>query len=1063
MVWWLAMFVPPASAQPSTDLDESRWWHGQPVAGVALVVTSGGLPDENLQPLLEAAQGVALTPSSVRADLVTLYRIGGFSTVEARVEPWLTDDAGNTTVWLTYRIAPAPVLAQVTVQGAGRGPLRRRALLDASGLAPGQGFYVDVDQAIVVERIERWLERHGYPAPTISLRSSEPEPGRIHLVITVDPGPAKIVSKVAFAGDWERTGVSEPQLRRWVAQAGVRHGKPLGPDSVRDARDRIRERLGNLRKGLIRPARGFVEARVTPVVVPDVDGTHVTFSIEPREQLVLDVDGLGPRGRATVLDALAIDHRQRLTGGFLDEAPDRVVRWLKERGWYQAAVDVKLVDDDATETRVLQVRARRRGRHTIGAPTFLLFFDDLVDLDVTYLDPLGEDERKRLSRAVQAVFDQASPEVTRRDHYTEAAMETGRAAAERMFAGRGHLAAEVEVLDPAIRPRRTLGNTARRLLGVPLHQRVDPQVRVSLGPVTTLSSLTVEGAHEEVQMPWLSDVLARAEGGPFSPSRGEALSRLVVDAHRAAGFIDADATVVHREVGSLGKATTITVVPGPKVLLRSIVIRNRRITRRELVERTVDLDIGSPIRPIQAPRAASRIDRVAPRTLDAVRRDLVGLGVFRTVGLEVLGDGPSRDLVITVNERPRTAIEVGGGVSTDQGVRTFVRGNRINLFGTAHRIQALAQLGLDYRSDNARNWLPDVTSPEGRAALSYTAPRFPSARQQLAVDVTFRERRQERTLRIDSSGVGASLQARLGRRAKTALTAGLRVEARQLNQYDPPAVLAGEPWFSLIDPEAGTPSAWRTQEAVTALLLHDRRDDPLRPTRGVLVSLAGEVAPGIRWNDAPRTSFVKAEARASALIPVGPLTLRLVGAGGRIWPIGDGIPPVEDRFRLGGTGSLRGFLRDGVGPHARADRTPADWPGGIGPLIEFGTRDDPDRWVPTGGDTVANGTLELIAPLGALGVAGWEGYAVTGFVDVGNVWFVDPDVQLAGADDIELLPVRIGVGLGARVDTPVGPLQVDVALNPQAAFSRAGTTARAIRDEWEEPPARVHLTLGALF
>ena len=36
--------------------------------------------------------------------------------------------------------------------------------------------------------------------------------------------------------------------------------------------------------------------------------------------------------------------------------------------------------------------------------------------------------------------------------------------------------------------------------------------------------------------------------------------------------------------------------------------------------------------------------------------------------------------------------------------------------------------------------------------------------------------------------------------------------------------------------------------------------------------------------------------------------------GARALPLEDGMIPLEDRYRLGGTGNLRGFRRDAVGP-----------------------------------------------------------------------------------------------------------------------------------------------------
>jgi outer membrane protein assembly factor BamA len=95
----------------------------------------------------------------------------------------------------------------------------------------------------------------------------------------------------------------------------------------------------------------------------------------------------------------------------------------------------------------------------------------------------------------------------------------------------------------------------------------------------------------------------------------------------------------------------------------------------------------------------------------------------------------------------------------------------------------------------------------------------------------------------------------------------------------------------------------------------------------------------------------------------------------------------------------------------------------------------------------------------------WEGYAFSVFADLGNVWLLDSRAQdaltISSYASYEP-PIRIGTGLGLQILTPVGPFQFDVALNPQAAFAR-GQQRILLREQFEEPPLRVHLTLGDIW
>ena len=233
--------------QPDVERDDD-WWHGLVVASVTLIAPAGDLPDENLQPLLRVTQGRRLTPQDVHTDLVTLYRVGSFSAVEAHVQPWFVFDPetgeDQPGALVNYEVYPAPIIERIRVHG--NRAFSDRKLLDASGLGTGQVFYEDLDRAYVEERVEAWLRRRGYPtaAARVDMSALQGRPGRVFLVLDVDEGEPTIVSHIAFAGAWERTGVRERQLRRWVRRAGVREGRPLGPDDQRSAIDLIRERLG---------------------------------------------------------------------------------------------------------------------------------------------------------------------------------------------------------------------------------------------------------------------------------------------------------------------------------------------------------------------------------------------------------------------------------------------------------------------------------------------------------------------------------------------------------------------------------------------------------------------------------------------------------------------------------------------------------------------------------------------------------------------------------------------------------------------------------------------------
>ena len=1037
--------------EESTDLYELV---GLPVAIVQLEAGAGGaLPEESLDALLRARQGDPLAPKTLALDIATLFRVGEFSSVEADIEPWLSYDpvTGEPVqgVALTYLVYPAPTISKIKVQG--RTDAKAADIIATSGLTPGQPHFPSLDNKHAEERIQRWLRRSGYANAQVAIKVEETN-GDYALTILVDQGVPNVIERLTFAGeipDLVSRG-NNRKLYRWARKAGVREGEAFAPEAINRAQQKIREQLGSMGRGILRTRRGWIEARITWVKLSTRNGAvQVTYTIDPGRRLSLDVRGIPFRGDAKARQALGINERLRLTRGYLDEAPSQLRTWLQDRGYYEATAAVSLLEPTRTD-QILSIRVDRGARHFFG--------DDLgfVGIDFTGNAHLSDAD-------LQRVVDQASYDVIRRDFFTESELDKGLAAAVELYRARGYQSAQLTQipLEPSdiqprgIPPLRILGAPVRKALGLETSRKIIPRVTVQEGPLTVMETVTIETDADDVPLDFLDAAIAELAQAPYSPHQVEFLARRTVEKHRATGYLEADVKVRVFEIEPLRVRCTIEVDPGDKILLRSMVTKGLRRTRPDFVHREIDIDLGNPITSTE---------------LEEARENLYNLGIFRTVDLQLLGDDALRDLVISVDERGRYSWEVGGGLSTDQGLRAFFRATRRNLWGTAHRINFLSQIGLDYGSDNIQDFIPDITNPEGYFALSYTAPRFPTRRMDLVLDALLFERRQERTWRMARTGGGLALQWQLDKHGDTEIRPGIRLETRQLQQVDTGALLANDPWMDRLT--LGVPSLWRIQETVALLLIRDQRNDRITPTRGWLVSSNAEWAPGIDWSalhDQTPASFVKAEARASAYIPVGAFVLRISGEAGRGVSLNNNGIPLEDRYRLGGTGSLRGFRRDGVGPRNETPRIDIAWPHGIAPVLDYTVRDDPQRWVPTGGDTSAVTTFEWVMPLPALGMKAWDGWAAAGFADIGNVWQLTssgargsmPTSTLSRySEDIPLL--RYGIGGGMRVATPVGPLQIDLASNPQALFS-TGSKRTLLVEGWEEPPFRLHLTLGALW
>ena len=695
----------PALLLASTAVAGTSDYTGLPVAQVRVSGAAG--PDESLDPLLRMRQGEAFDPRLVRADLATLFRVGEFAAVEADAEPWFTYDLeGNPieAVLLTYTVYPAPRAVRVRVQG--NRALSTREILDAARLPTGQPFYEELDGPVVAARLHAWLGEVGYPSATVEIDPVDLGEGRVEVWIRLHEGPPRLVQSLSFevTGDLD---IPDRTLRRWAQRAGVHAGKPLGDGALASAEYDLREQLARLPTAL-RPRSGYTEARVRVQATEREDGVDVTCFVEPGPKLEIQVSGLGLlRTRSRVVDALELNERVRLTRGFVEDAPLRMVDALQRRGFLQATADVTLEEEEEGH-RVLKVDVERGARHTLTH----IDFEGAMAVDPARLT---------------AVMQQASPDVLRRNRVTEAEIERGLAAAEAMYAANGYQEASLVFEGQSIGVRKLpIGlvhpwDGLRWLTGIRL---VGLEVGVVEGPLTTLASAEVRGAAQGVDIDDVREAVDSLQGRPFSPPALDRLAHRTVAAHKEQGYLEADARVAHtsRDEGTVEAAIVIT--PGDRVLLRSVTTRGTRRTRPEFVRREVDLDLGAP---------------VTSGDLEEVRRRLYDLGIFSSVSTELLGDDRARDLLVAVDERNQWGFEAGAGASTDDGVRTFGRVTRRNLWGRAHRIEAYGQVGAVWNGDEITDWVPDFLNPEWRAAISYVAPRFFMRNQELVVDLLLRE------------------------------------------------------------------------------------------------------------------------------------------------------------------------------------------------------------------------------------------------------------------------------------------------------------------------------------
>lgn len=981
------------------------WYVGQPVEMVSLEASDGGLPGENLEPLLNVKQGSTLEPYQVRADLAVLHRVGQFAAVEAWVEPWVGYDLEGLpfqAVRLVYRVRPPPRIRRLAVSGARAAT--QRQVEAASGLSKGDPFYDEQDVAAVSARLQQFYARDGYPEASVRVVTTPVDSRRVDVGLVMDEGEPQLLEGLYLVGVPTRV---EAAARRVLRRRRLRPGQRYVRDAVLQAREELEELMHR---------RGYPEADVRALLAAehgDSGDAQLTMVVQPGRHVVVNVQGVGvPAHRR-----LSLLVREQLVGQvsaeILYEAEARVQRDLQQRGWLEATVTI-----DATDVRgdrLVTVQVERGPRHVVEA----MHFEGAEAFSERYL---GDAMRE------------ASPEVIARGWVTDDVAVRALEELVEFYRSQGYLDARLELQPIEIGERRPLGK-------VP----VELTVLVSEGARTMLRSITLEGEPCPGAQAVL-DSAAELVDAPLDPSSMDRMAREIAAACWDEGYLDADVSVrSDLQPGSATARVAFEVEPGPMVVLRNTIIQGHAHTRRPIIEHEIDLSMGEP---------------VTRSGLLRTRLGLYDLGLFRRVETVLIGDEDRvKDLLIIVEEHPRISFDVGGGASTDQGVRAFARATHRNLWGSAHRLSAVGQAGLSYRGDE---WALDTSAPEWRAGLRYEAPNIPGDGQRSFLDLLLNEEQQHASYRLARTGGGIGVQADVGKHGE--LIMDYRLEWRRIEDVDPGLLVEYDPWLALMglpdspvgagepfDPtawgEPALPSAARLSSGPGFLLVADARDDPQNPRRGMRLLLEARLEDGVLST----VPFVTSRTQLQTLLPVGPVGLLLgLQAGiGQVLEVGRTLP-LEERFQLGGAGSMRGFERESVGPRNRLEAYDPGFPAEIASLLEYLRRGDPYRWVATGGDTMLLATVELKVPFPLLGLRSWDDAALVGFADVGNTFLLEDLVETTSMQEGGEPFLRTGVGVGFRYFTALGPLQLDLGFNPW------------MMEERDEVPFRFHLSLGTL-
>ena len=507
---------------------------------------------------------------------------------------------------------------------------------------------------------------------------------------------------------------------------------------------------------------------------------------------------------------------------------------------------------------------------------------------------------------------------------------------------------------------------------LPKANGVDLVISIYEGTQYRVNKLSAEGASIVSPADLLRYVKMRT-GSLYTPEGMGADLKKIRDFYGSRGYVD---MVVQPQVTPAGQGQidlTYRIDEGVQSYVNLINVQGNTKTKDKVIRRELAVQPGG----------------IFDTTLvDVSKTRLMNLNYFSkvdTVPVDTLVPG-RKDLDVIVEEKKTGSFNFGAGFSSIDSLVGFaeLQQSNFDLFnwpnftGAGQRFRIRAQYGLqrqDFTMSLTEPWFMGYKVSVG-GEFYYHAATFLSPV-------------------YSQSNLGGALQARKAITPFTALRGEYRLENIQI--YN----LTGNYGEAINNAGASSPY---TKSAILLGLDYDNRDSLFLTHKGQSINLSGVVAGGGLGGNV-QDYGLNIEAKKYFPLPWD-MILLTKGSIGLMNPWGSGTqgtlnnaPPIFDELYLGGANDMRGFSFREVGPK--------DFYGN-----------------PVGGNTSVYGTGEITFPI----IPRLRGAFFTdwGFVNA-NSWDFSPTTVTSSANGISYTSGGLNgdVGIGARIDLPIGPIRID--------------------------------------
>ena len=571
---------------------------------------------------------------------------------------------------------------------------------------------------------------------------------------------------------------------------------------------------------------------------------------------------------------------------------------------------------------------------------------------------------------------------------------------------------------------------------------VDVTFEVHEGPPTRVASVAVTGVDSLFRPAALRRLVAVDSGEPFSLVALDSSVLALRTALGDLGYADAEldtATVVDTSA----HRAEVRILAQPHALATVDTVR---------IEGLEELDVST----VRNSLTLHEGDVFRRAELFRSQRNMYESQLFRRTSIDARGADSAKTLLVSVTEADMHRVRASAGFNTIDFVQVDGRYTDYDFLGNARRLTLSGTMGNLLAPQLEDEFIFQRVVPEGiegdrgpflRPTWVLSAelrqPWFRSPNNTIAASV-FAHRRATPLVVVDrGQGATASFTRELAPRVNASLS--YRFEVTRIEAGDVYfCVNFGVCDLTTINTLTG---AQRLSPAVLFGTV-DRADDPLAPTHGYIGRLELEHASAITASD---YRYTRALVEASVYRPFWRGTLAGHVRLGRTWPLassvaapdagplfGDAVIHPRKRFYAGGSRSVRGYGESQLGPRVLTI-SPTKLRGehevdgatvySCDPSIPV-TQCDPNAVALDEGDFTPR-------PLGSPAVAEMSvEYRFGVWGPLMGAVFLDGAVLPSGDDAFFTLDdnfMALTPGFGVRYQSPVGPIRIDVGINPGGA------------------------------